>query len=308
MKKDSFSFVQISCPLCGNKTLQSITKVGQYRLPAHVSICANDGLVFLSPRWTDDAYQDFYQHEYDKYYRPSELTVETDEQKYNNIKRIILRIAEYLEKTESVLDIGAGMGWSLQYLQINHPNIQYFAIESSKHCLQSLKQLGVEILANDVYQSWGEKKFDFIIMRHVLEHFLSPMAVLEKVHRSLTEKGIVYLAAPNMMKPSGSLKNYWFRAVHVFYFSETTLIEFAARAGLTPVLLDSSTSEIWGVFRKNQPGDINVPFVSIYKDQKLAIQKQFILSIYYELLPQLRRFTLPRIIGKIRGLVQKCVQ
>jgi SAM-dependent methyltransferase len=304
--EQSSSFIEIPCPLCGTKNMRAISKTGQYRLPAHVSICANDGLVFLNPRWTEDKYQDFYRHEYDTYYRPTVLTNETDEQKYKTIKSILARVSAHIEKAESVLDIGTGMGWSLQYLRLNYPNIKHFAaIESSEHCLQSLKEIGVEVLASDVNQNWGKAHFDFVIMRHVLEHFLSPLHVLKKVCRSLTKNGIVYIAVPNMMKPAGSLKNYWFRAVHVFYFSETTLLEFAARAGLTPILVDASTAELWGVFRQTQPNDTKALFVNIYKKQQKVIQRQFVIGVYDDLLPYIRRLTLQRVIDKIRRMVQK---
>jgi len=126
----------VACPLCESVELQRICTKGQFGLPCNVAICPDDGMVMLAPRWSRQRYQQFYRDEYDTYYRPAVLTDESDESKFKNVKLIFSRLENLslLGNLKSALDIGAGMGWSLQWIKRNHPSIQDLAaIESSEH-------------------------------------------------------------------------------------------------------------------------------------------------------------------------------
>jgi SAM-dependent methyltransferase len=180
------------------------------------------------------------------------------------------------------------MGWSLDYLKRTYPNIGTIAaIESSEHCLDHLKDtIGAEIIAPDMDSDWHRSqggRFDLVVMRHVLEHFLDPRASLEKVRAVLAEDGIVYLAVPDMMNPKGSLYDYWFRVVHTFYFSGETLKRFAREAGLDPVTIREEASELWGVFRKSGNGSAPGKPVNVYPQQAAAIRRQKRKEPYFRL-------------------------
>ena len=223
-----------------------------------MSICPSDGLVFLSPRWPKDRYLQFYQTEYDTYYRPEVTSEQTDDSKYRNIKQICARLKnlELVEGRTSALDVGAGMGWSLHWLQQTYPSIQRLgAIESSQHCITNLKSVvGAKVLSDDIDGDWTSPGFDLVILRHVLEHFMNPIDALKKVRTNLTPDGVVYIAVPDMMNPSGSLNHYWYRTVHTYYFSKETLTAVATMAGLQPLDIRNESSELWGVFvRRNEP-------------------------------------------------------
>ena len=251
----SIELESIHCPICGNEKLRRVSKKGQFGLPCYVSICPSDGLVFLSPRWPEERYKYFYQSEYDSYYRPSIFTAETDSQKYENIKTICSRLENLhlIEGRESVLDIGAGMGWSLQWLKQNYTHFQRLAaVESSKHCITNLQDVvGASVIADNVDTDWKSEGFDLVIMRHVLEHLMNPVVSLNKMGDNLSANGIIYIAVPDMMNPKGSLNNYWFRSVHTFYFSERTLDSIASIANLQLIEMKGENSELWGVFRKS---------------------------------------------------------
>lgn len=272
-------FEQVPCPLCGNTELKLISKKGQFGLPCFVSICPNDGLVFLSPRWSKTRYMDFYKNEYDVYYRPNVLEKQTSEIKYKNIKEIFARLEQFdlLRNQESVLDVGSGMGWSLEWIMKNFKQFKKFAaIESSKHCIKNLiNVLNIEPLADDVDSSWKSNGFDLIIMRHVLEHLTDPIKSLNKIADNLTEDGILYLAVPNMMKPKGSLRYYWFRVVHTFYFSKETLIKIAEISGLECVKLISENSELWGIFRVKRTNKTNVSLNNNHFLKQMYIIKKY---------------------------------
>ena len=276
MNKDEF-LESICCPICGNGELHRVSEKGQFRLPCYVAICPSDGLVFLSPRWSKERYMHFYQSEYDSYYRPSVLTTETDSQKYVVVRKICSRLEtlNLIEDRKSALDIGAGMGWSLQWLSRNYPGFQRLAaIESSGHCITNLQDVvGVSVIANDVDDDWKSTGYDLVIMRHVLEHFMNPIETLNKVAENLSENGIVYIAVPDMMNPKGSLRDDWFRSVHTFYFSETTLCSIASIANLQLIEIKSEESELWGVFEKSTKSAQNQSRRNIYEKQLRIIRE-----------------------------------
>jgi len=278
-KRDNKDLESIPCILCGNEDLKKISNKGQFGLPCNVSICPNDGLVFLTPRWTKERYNNFYTHEYDHYYRPGILKEETEEQKYSNIRQICSRIESVssLNTRKSVLDIGSGIGRSLEWLKLYYSNFSRFlAIESSEYCINNLKNsIRAEIIANDIDTEWHTPDVDFVIMRHVLEHFLNPVEALGKVHNSLSENGIVYIAVPDMMHPVRSLIHYWFRGVHVFYYSASTLTQVAATANLTPITIKSENSELFGIFKKSQSSNINAININNTLIKVLYISKTF---------------------------------
>lgn len=268
---------EIPCPLCGEKKSRLLTTKGKFGLPTNVSICENDGFVYLTPRWTQERYLRFYAEEYDNYHRPRIFSEETEERKFGSIRNIISRVEKHNVKMDSILDLASGMGWSLHYIKTNvNPDAELAAIESSRHCVQHLKEvIQVDVIAKDVDSNWEENnqgRFDFIIMRHVLEHFMNPIESLKKVAKALNKEGKAYIAVPDMMRPQGSFANHWFRAAHTFYFSEATLVYAASQAGLHCEIIkpESNDAEIWGVFSKK--ADISLQLPSLFEKQLEVIQ------------------------------------
>ena len=288
MKKSEI-FEPIPCPICNNKDIELLSKKGQFGLPCFVSICPNDGFVFLSPRWSKERYARFYENEFYSYYRPADLSDKISDSHYRSIKKICERLEQrnILKGKESVLDIGAGMGWSLQWLKEHYAHFKRFsAIESSTRCISNLKTvIGATIVSQDIDSQWQSTGFDLVIMRHVLEHFMYPVEALKKVEKNLSPHGIIYIAVPDMMNPKGSLKHFWFSAAHTFYFSSMTLTSIALKAHLQPIKITSENSEVWGIFTKTSDKMQRFHITNVYEKQMEIIRrhqrKDIILNAYY---------------------------
>ncbi|GGO73854.1 class I SAM-dependent methyltransferase [Bowmanella pacifica] len=271
------NLVDVNCPLCGNCSPKRITQKGQFSLTCNVSICENDGLVYLTPRWSKPKYNQFYREEYDNYYRSSRS--KEDEKKVHSkcIELIMQRLSSIQvgQAQKSVLDIGAGMGYSLSWLKENYKNFEvYAAIEPSSECKKNIESSDfIQYITDDLDSNWDAGKFDLIILRHVLEHFMSPISSLKKVAQHMKNDSFAYIAVPDMMNPKGELENYWFRTVHTFYFSKETLVKSANMAGLEAVIIGQENSELWGVFKLSNKKPIEFNEKNTYKRQMTVINK-----------------------------------
>jgi SAM-dependent methyltransferase len=246
------TFEAVACRLCGPSKTQLLARKGQFGWPTFVSICTNCGLVFLNPRWTKADYDLFYAQEYDQFYRYDEAEAAAKEQR--KARLVWQRLSQVAQQPfQAALDIGCGLGWNLHHLGQQIPGLRIAGIEPSNACAEHfVNRIGGELIARDVDSDWqlaNQARFDLITFRHVLEHLMDPLAALLKVSQALAPAGLLYIAVPDMLHPDGSLAEYWFRCVHTYYFSQTTLARLAARAGLRPLVLREEASELWGIFQ-----------------------------------------------------------
>jgi SAM-dependent methyltransferase len=243
--------------------------------PTHVSICKQCGLVYLSPRWTKERYNQYYTQEYEGDYREDRESAKETEQR--KIKQAWERIEPHLpENPKAALDIGCGLGWALGFVAEQIEGIRISGIESSQESITHLQEvIGAEFIGADVDTDWHlnhQDSFDLIIMRMVAEHLLDPVTAFKKVRSTLTDGGILYLAVPDMLDPSGPLKDFWYRVVHTYYYSKPTLIRTLSISGLEPVVISSQGSELWAVVKRRDTfEDPHLP--SIYQGQLKALRR-----------------------------------
>jgi len=158
---------------------------------------------------------------------------------FNRGQSIADLLLPYLRKGElQILDIGAGFGHILFALGQRFPDSTRAAIEFSEVCARHLKSLGVNVFTQpveDVLPRMG-RRFDLVVMSHVLEHLLNPRAVLELIKASLVPGGVLYIEVPNI--PVESLLRYpdhvWaprFDEPHITFFSQSTLRDLLESSG-----------------------------------------------------------------------------
>ncbi|MEO0896094.1 MAG: class I SAM-dependent methyltransferase [Bacteroidota bacterium] len=255
---------EVSCVICHSTDLHHYQVKGQFAIPLNLSLCKNCGLSFLSPRWTKKRYLQYYAHEYDEHYRPAEVAnSRTDDpanfKRYGTIDQRLKSKGFPMDSIKNLLDVGSGEGNILTYFQQHYPELAYFAIEPSEECIQILEGKGVNVLSNDADADWekgNEGKFDFIIMRHVLEHFMNPLTVLEKVQHVLSDKGMLYLAVPNALHLKAPFYERWLRVVHTYYFNRISLRNILHKAGFEIAWLqegdEANREELFVVAKKSK--------------------------------------------------------
>ncbi len=266
----------VHCAVCREVTpTKRLTDVGIFGWPTHVSICKQCGLVYLSPRWTKERYNQYYTQEYEGDFREDRENAQETEQR--KIKQAWPRIAPYLpENPKAALDIGCGLGWALGFVAEQIEGIRISGIESSGESITHLQEvIGAELVGTDVDSDWHlshQKGFDLVIMRMVAEHLLDPVAAFKKVRSTLTDEGIIYIAVPDMLNPSGSLKDFWYRVVHTYYYSKPTLTRILSISGLEPVVIESQDSELWAVVKWRDSFE-NLQLPSVYHEQLRALRQ-----------------------------------
>lgn len=138
---------------------------------------------------------------------------------YNEVKYDInLKLPKYLKKyfpeskNAKILDIGCGQGRLLQSAK-NEGYTSLLGIDISQNAILQCKGLGLEvILINDITEfsnNYKEKKFDFIILSHVLEHIKKDdiIATLFAIRNNLLSKdGKLFIAVPNAQSNTSA---YW---------------------------------------------------------------------------------------------------
>lgn len=270
---------KVSCILCESNNYINIHDKGHFDISLNLVLCKKCGLGYLNPRWTKEEYLKYYQEEYDKQYR-SELNIldKTTLQKKNIIYERFKNKGFLNESQNSILDIGSGSGENLIYFKEKNPETICYAIEPSIVSQKILVNNDIQVISDDVDTNWQtnfENSFDVVIMRHVLEHFLNPLEVLQKVHHVLKDSGVLYLAVPNNLLENRN--EGWLRVAHTYYFNKFTLSSILNKAKFKITSLKTqdefNSFEVY-VFAKKNETDISLIFdKEVYKRQKNVFWK-----------------------------------
>ncbi len=143
---------------------------------------------------------------------------------------------------KSILDVGAGEGFTLARLHLEKIGKRLEGIEYSKEAIKLGKKLHPEFLIKhgNIYQlPYKNNSFDLVISTEVLEHLDSPRKGLQELIR--VSKKYVLVSVPNepwfTIQRFLRLKNIWqlgSHPEHVQHWSSNGFEEFVARAGSYP--------------------------------------------------------------------------
>jgi SAM-dependent methyltransferase len=247
----SARFEHTKCIICDSDAPDLIYKGrGENDFEVNVCICKNCGFVYLNPRWDEATYFSFYQKTYDKYWRKylSNIPAERDGSSYYPLYQRLLKTFPAFNP-RNVLDVGCGNGKKLSYIMQRYPYAKYYALEPSAACKPEIEGRGITFIADDVNSEWDkniENKFDFVVMRHTLEHFLIPEKVLAKVRKTMANDGILYIAVPDAgsvdVVSKVRLKTINFTVVHPYFFSEISLSNLLLKCGFSAIKVGDATA------------------------------------------------------------------
>jgi SAM-dependent methyltransferase len=151
--------------------------------------------------------------------------VYADHNKSGNVKNALLRlISEYSEKT--ILNLGSG-DTKL------HPSVINLDIEDGPM---------VDIVGSADNIPMDSFSVDLVISQEMLEHVLSPSAVMREIHRILRPDGTLYLQVPWTIGYHGCPSDYW-------RFSRDGIRAIVEENGFTVLLLGETVGPFTGFYR-----------------------------------------------------------
>lgn len=218
-----------ACPICGNKNIRTVlhgkdfeSATGLYNIDA----CESCGICFTNPRPTPEDIPLLYEKRNSSDFVKSSWAVES--LRRLSVRRDLNQILSDVKETVSVADFGCGDGFfSLQLSR--HPKCRKVSAIDFHDCPPLYLREEKRTVRYCSYQEYAKRSesYDVIFCRHVLEHVLSPLHLVEEMKGKLNHGGMVVLEVPN----DGSVwraifGKYYFGLYlprHLFHFNEKSL-------------------------------------------------------------------------------------
>lgn len=162
---------------------------------------------------------------------------------------------EQKDKDLAILDIGCGLGQMLTHLKNSGFN-NLFGIDINDESISFCKQKNLDVAQVDDIREFAlnsERKFDRIIMSHVLEHIDKEVIIDTLIHIKkylLNEGGIFLLMVPNAQSYTGA---YWRYEdfTHNVMFTAGSCIYVLRSAGFTEIeFIDPDGTKHMSILKK----------------------------------------------------------
>lgn len=187
----------------------------------------------------------------------------------------------------NVLDFGCGRGVLLEgFKAAGHSVLGLERAGSGFDALPDVSSMPLQDLVA------SGRRFDIVVLWHVLEHLDEPELIITQLRQLLTDDGKLYVEVPNFGSLQARLfRSHWFHLDvprHLTHFTSTSLVKLMARSGLrvTRMKTFSFDQNLYGFLQSA----LNVlPFLPenhLYEILKarLTVKKMIVLLLYSPLL------------------------
>lgn len=226
----------IPCPLCASVQFRILATNDRYNMGVHTRSCCQCGLVMTNPVPNEEAMREFYEHQFQRYYRRTETPTIRYIEEFGlahraNYTAVYLQDRNLFFKNARILDVGCGEGSILKEIKRREPSVEVVGIEPSV----AFAKFARDYLESKVYSSLAdlsvnrESAFNLIIVNHVLEHVENPVDFLLRLKHFLARDGSIYADVPDIYSYA-SLAD--FHIAHRYHFSICTLLATAHSADL----------------------------------------------------------------------------
>lgn len=113
---------------------------------------------------------------------------------YSNDKWEFTEIQSDLKDIQSLLEVGCGEGAFLSKIKTLVPDL--YGVEYNEEAINTSRKAGFIIYNSNDYNSIS-KKFDAIVIFHVLEHVANPKEFIQMLSNLLKDDGLLYISVPN---------------------------------------------------------------------------------------------------------------
>lgn len=304
-----------NCELCGSCNHKIIFKNDRYGININTVYCLSCGFLFSNPRMSNSSLKKFYKSDvyrllYEEYglennneilhkevlrelksYSPKKPTEPIFNQYHHQLYFNFINY--YISDYKTVLDIGTGKGKKL--LDFKFINKETFGIEPSEIYVRAMLDYGLKVkkgFLDDI-----DKKFDLVILSHVLEHLTDLNNVLKKIN--LITNKYLFIEVPGHIKKLQSIQN-----AHNFYFSINTLKYFVLNNKFNLIKIDycKENEFIFALFEKSNKNHV---YNYDYEEEKLIINKiynHYLLK--YPILKMIKFTKSENLIEKFRKIIK----
>lgn len=229
--------VAISC-LCGSRQSLSIKPRERFNIPITFAICLRCGHIYAKNILNAKALDDFYSSPlYRSLY--GGLSVQEHVDKLNvpeKSETALWRIAKPFlpEKNGTVLEWGSSGGWNLlPFRDFGHSVLGLDVTVPYLEAGRNTYGLDLELIHENTFEELKQRKFDVIILNHVLEHLAEPQELLRKLALSSKPNTVLLIGLPTIE----AIKDYGFRnyftVAHIHYFSKLSFSSVLNRTGFS---------------------------------------------------------------------------
>ncbi len=237
-----------SCNICGSSNSLVVSEKDRYGFDASGNLCLECGLVYISPRMTEQGYKLFYRKSYRQlvsHYLQREVNAQTirkeQEQYAQEIFEWIAPFLTSLGSTLRILDVGGSTGIVAnrfkENLMAKRVTVQATVIDPSPDELAVAKELGLDTIEGLVESvEIGRECWDFILMCQTIDHLMDVQKTVSIVRDALADNGLFFLDIVdwkhNVQQKGvqGSMK-----IDHPFNFTKQTIVPFLQRMGFQSI-------------------------------------------------------------------------
>ncbi len=263
-KSGEYKFRKCSCE-CGSDDLEVIAKKDRYGIPMDTVICRNCGLIMTNPLLDDESNNAFYDNEYPFIYRAEEAP---SEEVFLDRKKAAESIISFIRRhsgieSGTVLEIGCADGRNVAAFA--EAGYDACGIDLSHTYVEFGKSKGLNLFCTDASSFEKEgKKFDIVVLNHVLEHFTDIGREIGVISRMMNPDGCLFIAVPGVKALTfGAYEADFLRLLqnaHIFNFTKETLCSVMSAYGFECIFANEF---IYSIFKK---GNAAVQKMTSYED------------------------------------------
>lgn len=220
---------------CGSNDLEILSLEDRFGLPFGTKICKNCGLISLSPRLCEDSLNNFYDEIYWGLILGGARQQELETAEVGKGSNMFDFIKEYINfsnsKPSDIGEIGCGSGTKLNKIQkqcsLNGMITNCYGCDYSSEAVKLSRNKGL-VVNQGGWKTLVGKKFDVLILSHVVEHFSNLDYELGGIKSLMKHGGIVYVEVPGVCDLENKHEysyNYNIYSVlaHMYNFNLTSL-------------------------------------------------------------------------------------
>jgi len=259
-----------ACPACDSRNKKVLGKPGKLSErfrdflevdTVHVVRCSDCSAMYMSPMiyFSDGLQKDLYNIEYFGANGRIMDLKNMDEKK--QILSITQQLAKSSLKGKTLLDIGCGTGEFLVTASNLGMVVTGIDVEASITTYIHEKY-GFDVLTGLLNaETFPNKKFDVIVLSHVIEHLQKPLELLDKIHGALKDDGLFVMCTPNtdsLMENVhdifGRMRHAWSKTYylapfispyHIIGFNPRSSRRILERARFTPIYCELHSGLKW---------------------------------------------------------------